>query len=238
MYNSFLKDGFTHFNINVSQKQIDKFLTFYKFVFNNNKKFNLTRILNKKDFIIKHIFDSVSLFRYIHNDNSRLLDIGSGGGFPGIPLKIIVPKLDLYLLDSSIKKCNFLLSLIHELKLKNVQVINDRIESLHIHNPAYFNFFDFTTSRAFSHLGIVSEVSLPYLKIGGMILCQKSNKQSNEILESEEFIKSIGGSILKVDDITLPKSKIERKVIIIKKAKPTPLGIPRTMKKMKRSLHK
>ena len=196
-------------------------LTFY------NTQFNLTAITEKKDVYIKHFIDSLIGAEFIEGD---FLDVGSGGGFPAIPVKIYKPELKATLMDATGKKCEFLKTVVKELGLKDVKVICGRAEEL-AHDKNYREKFGFVTARAVAALPTLTEYCLPFLKVGGKFVAYKGDAE-NEISDAENAVKILGGKIEKAEKFDLNGNK--RTIIVIKKEKPTENIYPRTNAKIKK----
>jgi len=232
MIKSNLINILTSLDVYVPSYSISLLSEYYYIVIKNNNKLNLTRIIDPVDFIYKNILDSYYLLKYISLYNGCLLDIGTGFGVPGIIIKIFLQNLNVYLLDSSLKKCNFLSYVIDKLSLKNIYVLNSRAEQL---DKKFLNFFDYSTCRAFGHLLYISEVSLPYLKLNGLLICQKTPKQKSEQKDSKDHIEALGGTFLTTDDYFL-NDNIRRNAIVIKKITSTPSLYPRSFNKIRRQI--
>ena len=185
----------------------------------------LTAITNREDIIIKHFIDSLSISKYINN-NLKVIDIGTGAGFPGIPLKIYNPSLNITLLDSLNKRIKFLDTVIEELKLNNIRTIHGRAEEI-ARNNNYREKYDIVTSRAVSKLNTLVEYMLPFAKKNGICICMKGPNIYEELDEAKKAIKILGGKVEKVEEFFLPKTDIKRTVIIIKKIKNTDEKYPR-----------
>ncbi len=206
-----------------------------KLLFNNycidllekNKVMNLTAISEKSEVYIKHFIDSLLSVKNINN-NSTLLDVGTGAGFPGIPLKIYNPSLNVTLLDSLKKRVTFLNEEIEQLNLSNIKAIHSRAED-------YVNVsretFDYVVSRAVAKLNTLLEYCLPYVKIGGYFIAYKSLNTEEEIYEAKKALFTLGGKIEKVEKFNIEGN--ERNLIYIKKINKTPLKYPRGQNKPK-----
>lgn len=208
----------------LSEKQKQDFEIYRELLLFYNQKFNITTITEKKDVYIKHFLDSVLSVNY-YMDNSSVIEIGSGGGFPSIPLKIANPTLKFKLVESTGKKCLFLKEVVKELKLENVEVLNGRAEDF----GKDLNFrekFDYTTARAVARLNTLSEYCLPFVKVGGSFIALKANAEE-EINESKNAIKILGGKIKEVKEYYLPFEEGKRTVINIEKIQKTPSLYPR-----------
>ena len=190
-----------------------------------NKKINLTAITEPNEVILKHFVDSLTISKYIEDD-STLVDVGTGAGFPGIPLKIIREDLEITLVDSLNKRINFLKEIIEEIELKNIKAIHSRAEEFG-KNVKYREKFDYATSRAVANLSTLSEYLIPLVKIKGRIISMKGSEVKEELIDSKNAINVLGGKILKVDEFQLPSSDIKRNIIIIEKVKNTPNKYPR-----------
>lgn len=216
-------------NITLSKEQIEQLEKYKDFLIEYNQHTNLTAIKTPEDIYLKHFYDSLILTQIIDfNNYSNLLDIGTGAGFPGVVLKIAFPHLKISLLDSNGKKIEFLRQLIKKIKLNDVELINDRAEE-YIQNKR--ETFDIVTSRAVSNMSIITELSIPYVKVGGYFLAMKGSNQE-EILEAQKAIDILGGKIEINKIITLPKEESTRQLISIKKQKNTPLEYPRRYDKI------
>lgn len=202
----------------------EKFELFKKILENYNKKYNLTAICDEKEVYIKHFFDSVKPQKYFP-DGAKVVEIGSGGGFPSVPLKIIRDDLSFTLIESTGKKCEYLKTVVDKLGLKGVQVLNIRAEDGgKDHNLR--ESFDVATARAVARLNTLCEYCLPYVKVGGIFIAYKGDSDE-EIIESRNAVKILGGEIEKVEKYDLPEGFGKRAVIVIKKVKPTPEKYPR-----------
>lgn len=197
----------------------EKFEKYYALLLEWNKKFNLTKITEKKDVELLHFKDSVLPQDFI-GKGAELLDLGSGAGFPAIPLKIVRNDLNVTMVDSVGKKVNFLNEVIKSLGLSNTIALHSRIEEI---GPKKY---DAVTSRALAPLVVLCEYSLPYLKIGGIMLAYKSVDISEELKEATNAIRILGGEEPQIKEAAL-NEEIKRKFIIIKKIKETPQGYPR-----------
>ncbi len=206
------------------QKQLD---VYADFLIEYNKQTNLTAIKEKKDIYLKHFYDSLVLNRYIKS-NQKILDIGTGAGFPGCVLALFNPETQFILLDSNNKKIKFLEELIQKLNLKNVELIQARAEDYVKNN---LEKFDLVTSRAVAELRILSELSLPALKIGGLFLPLKANI-TEELEASKETIEILGGHLETVDKYLLPFEKSQRSILIIKHIKESSPIYPRSYDKI------
>ena len=220
-----LKEEAMQFRIELSEKQQDNFYNYMRLLLDWNEKINLTAITEPKAVITKHFVDSLSITPYI-NENDRILDIGTGAGFPGIPLKIVLEKNEITLLDSLNKRINFLNEVIEKLELKNIQAIHGRAEEFNKIDGNRES-YDIVVSRAVAKLNVLLEYMLPFVKLNGRCICMKSADIDEELKEAENAIKILGGEIEKIDEITLKNTDIKRKIIVIKKVNKTPSKYPR-----------
>ena len=208
---------------NLSNEQIEEFKTYYKLLIEWNKKINLTAITEEEEVITKHFADSLSILKYIP-DNSKVIDVGTGAGFPGVPIKIANESLQITLLDSLNKRLLFLDEVIKELGLKDIKTIHGRAEEI-AHNKDHREQYDIAVCRAVAKLNVLAEYMLPYLKVGGTFICMKGPNINEEIESSMKAIKLLGGRIEKIESFELDEN--QRNIIIIKKEKNSPKNFPR-----------
>lgn len=213
-------------NIKLSITQVSQFNKYYELLIEWNKRMNLTAITDLEEVVQKHFLDSCALFNYINLENHTLMDVGTGAGFPGIPLKILAPDCNIVLVDSLNKRLNFLNEVIKELSLKNITTVHSRIEPL-AHDKEYREKFDIVTSRAVAYLSVLSEYCLPFVKIGGVFAPYKSGNISDEISDAKKAISVLGGKINSVEEFDLPFSDYSRSIIMIDKVKSSPNKYPR-----------
>ena len=212
-------------NIVLNQNQINQFYDYMNLLIDWNEKINLTAITEPDDVIVKHFIDSLTIAEDIV-ENSRLIDIGTGAGFPGIPLKIYNSSLNITLLDSLNKRTIFLNEVIKKLSLKNVEVIHGRAEDF-AQNLKYRECFDYAVSRAVAPLNILLEYLVPYIKVGGKVIAMKGSNAEEEIKFSKNALQKLETSISKNKKIELPNNSGERYILIMKKNKKTNKIYPR-----------
>lgn len=211
-------------NISLSSDTADKFLLYKNLLKAWNEKINLTAIVEDKEIILKHFIDSLTIEKYIL-ENSSIIDVGTGAGFPGIPLKIVRKDIEITLLDSLNKRLFFLEAVKQNLKLENTKIIHGRAEDLG-KNVDFREKYDIATARAVANLSVLSEYCLPFVKVGGLFICMKGSN-IEEIDDAKKALEKLGGKIEKIEKIFLPDSDIERNIVIIKKIKNTPKEFPR-----------
>ncbi len=226
MMDNLLKDGLDELNISLSQDQEDKIFKFYNMLIEKNKVMNLTRITDRQDFITKHVLDSLLIAKVKDVTGSKILDIGTGAGFPGIPVKIFFPDTEILLLDSLKKRLVFIDEVIKELGLENISTIHGRAEDLG-HQENMREKFDLVVSRAVAEMSILSELSIPFVKKNGSFVAYKSAESGNEISDAEKHIQILGGNIESIQDVPLYGTDIIRKMVTIKKSGNTPKRYPR-----------
>ena len=206
---------------------IEQFHQYYEILIEWNKVMNLTGITEYEDVVIKHFVDSVSIKKAVKMENvNTIIDIGTGAGFPGIPIKIVYPHIHVCLLDSLNKRIQFLNNVIETLGLKNIETIHGRAED-YAKQKQYREKYDLCVSRAVSNLSSLSEYCLPYTQIGGRFVSYKSGDVDDEIKKSEKAIKILGGSIKKIEKFVLPKTEIKRSLVVIEKERKTEKKYPR-----------
>lgn len=210
-------------NIELEENQIEKFYNYMNLLLEWNEKINLTAITEPNEVILKHFIDSITILKYIEN-NMKVVDVGTGAGFPGIPLNIVNNNANYTLVDSLNKRINFLNEVIEKVALKNINAVHSRIEDFAKNNKETF---DIATSRAVASLNILLEYLLPLVKLGEICICMKGSNAKEEIESASKALEILGGKIEKVQEITLPESDIVRNIIIVKKIKSTPNKYPR-----------
>lgn len=213
--------------IDLTEKQLSQFEKYFEMLVEKNKVMNLTGITEKDEVIEKHFIDSLSCEKVINfQEINSVIDVGTGAGFPGLPIKIAFPHLKVVLMDSLNKRVGFLQEVIDELGLENIQALHDRAEDL-ARNPEYREQFDLCVSRAVANLSILSEYCLPFVKKGGEFVSYKSGKVNEEIEEAKNAIQILGGKIENIQLFNLPGTDIERALVVIKKENVTPEKYPR-----------
>ena len=210
---------------NFSVEQLEKFYKYMNLLIEWNEKMNLTAITEPNDIILKHFIDSITINKYIEN-TAKVVDVGTGAGFPGIPLSIIRTDLQITLVDSLNKRLIFLQEIKKELELKNIDIVHARVEEIG-QNKNYRETFDIATSRAVANLSTLSEYLVPLVKIKGKCVCMKASDAEEEIKQAENAVNILGGKIVKVEKFNLPNSDIGRTIIIINKEKSTNGKYPR-----------
>ncbi len=219
------KKGLSDLNINLTEKQIEQFLKYYEILVETNKVMNLTAITEFDEVIEKHFLDSLSLVRVFDlNRNVKILDLGTGAGFPGIPLKITFPEIDIVLADSLNKRVKFLNEVVETLQLNQAETVHGRAEEL-AKNKKYREQFDLCTSRAVANLSSLSEYCIPFVKEGGRFISYKSGEIEEEVDQAKRAIHVLGGKLDQVYKFDLHEQK--RSFVIIEKVKKTPAVYPR-----------
>lgn len=227
VYDSYLVNLCDMFHVKLSDGQVDQFNRYYELLVKKNKVMNLTAITDYHEVCLKHFADSISLSQYYDMSCvDSLIDVGTGAGFPGIPLKILFPHLNVTLLDSLNKRLLFLEDVIDELDLDNIKTVHSRAEeagrmkNLREH-------YDLCVSRAVANLSTLSEYCLPLVKVGGIFISYKAGEVEDEINSAKHAIKKLGGKIKSVEEFSLPDSDISRSFVIIEKVNETSNLYPR-----------
>lgn len=223
--------GLEQLSITLSGEQKQQFLTYYEYLVEKNKVMNLTAITEYEEVITKHFLDSLavvktSCFKSEKLAGKRLIDIGTGAGFPGIPLKIAFPELEILLLDSLNKRINFLNEVTEMLGLTNINTVHGRAED-YAKQKGYRESFDFCVSRAVANLSTLSEYCIPFVKQGGCFISYKSGSVDQELIQAEKAVKILGGQREEVVRFSLADTDMDRSFVVIRKAKPTPKKYPR-----------
>ena len=213
--------------IHLSENQLGQFETFYDYMIEMNQVMNLTTITEEDEIILKHFYDSISVIKYYNFESEKkVIDVGTGAGFPGIPLAILLPDVKFTLMDSLNKRITFLKNVVDKLKLENVKCIHSRAEEL-AKNEDYREKYDICVSRAVANLSVLLEYCIPFIKKDGVFASYKASDSEEEINNSKNAIKILGGSISKVCETALPGTEVKRNIVIIKKDKCTSKKYPR-----------
>lgn len=222
-----LKNQAKEMGIALSEKQLLQFEQFYILLTEKNKVMNLTAITEEDEVIEKHFLDSLTCYRVINFKYvDSVVDVGTGAGFPGIPLKILYPDISFVLVDSLNKRVKFLQEVIEKLELKNIVAVHGRAEDL-ARRPEFRAAFSLCVSRAVANLSTLSEYCIPFIKVNGYFVSYKSSKGLEEIKMSDSCMKALGSKIEQVDEFQLPGEVFSRILIKIKKCKGTSKLYPR-----------
>ncbi len=220
-----LRNYLSELNIELDEKQIIKFYRYMELLLEWNEKINLTAIIDPKEIILKHFADSLTISKHIKK-NAKVIDVGTGAGFPGIPLKIYREDIEVTLLDSLNKRISFLNEVIEKLELAKIDAVHGRAEEV-AHNRLYRENFDVATSRAVANMATLSEYLIPFSKVSGNIVAMKGPDTEKEIEMAKKAINILGAEITKIEEFNLPNSEIKRTIILIKKNKQTLPKFPR-----------
>ncbi len=222
-----LCNAFKEFNIELNDIDVSRFLNYKNLLLNWNEKFNLTAITDEEEIIVKHFADSVScLITNVFSSDSKIIDVGTGAGFPGIPIKLVIQDVKLTLLDSLNKRVVFLNEVIKELNLKDTVAIHGRAEDLGV-NKEHREVYDIAVSRAVASLSVLAEYSLPFVKQGGFFISMKGPNVEQELDVARKAIAVLGGQIEDVVKVSMPSYDYMHSIIVIKKVMQCPTKYPR-----------
>ena len=227
MFKEELQKAAAEYGINLTETQIAQYNRYFELLIEWNEKINLTAITAPKDVAIKHIIDSITAYdAALFQAGTTVIDVGTGAGFPGLPLKIFCPEIKLTLMDSLNKRIKFLQTVVEELGLTDVECVHARAEE-GARNKKYRESFDIAVSRAVARLPVLCEYCLPFVKKGGHFIALKGMQYNDEAEEAVKAIKVMGGSRTEIRPVKLPEIDDKRAVIIINKTMPTPKTYPR-----------
>jgi 16S rRNA (guanine527-N7)-methyltransferase len=220
-----LREGASRFSAVLEDRQLEMFFRYMELLKEWNEKMNLTAIEENRDVIVKHFIDSLSIIPWLGRKEGSLIDIGTGAGFPGIPVKIAVEGIKVTLLDSLEKRVKFLNEVIKELKLTGITAVHSRAEDFGAAADSREK-FDFATARAVANLPVLLEYCLPFVRRGGVFIAMKGSS-IEEVENSKKALDVLGGRLTEVNELTLPSSDIKRNIIIVRKFRQTPTKYPR-----------
>ncbi len=236
-----LKDAFLKAGLQADETAEARFLQYNDLLVETNRSLNLTAITEFEEVVTKHFLDSCMLIRdreELFGDKTkeplRLADVGTGAGFPGLPIKIMRPEIRLTLIDSLRKRVDFLQNTVGRLGLQGVECVHARAEEAG-RDPALRESFDVAVSRAVAKLSVLLEYVLPFVKINGLFVAYKSKDTEEEILEAQKALGILGGEVEKVSDFTLPGTDHQRSLVYVRKTAPTPEKYPRRAGKPEKS---
>lgn len=222
-----LISGAKNYGIELDDEKVEKFLKYMELLKSWNEKINLTAITEDIEIIKKHFLDSISIVKSnLIDDDVSIIDVGTGAGFPGIPIKIIKPGIRVVLLDSLQKRVNFLNEVIQELNLKGIEAVHSRAEDA-ARNEKYREKFDIATARAVASMNILSEYCMPFVRVNGHFIALKGPAVEEEINESRNAIGTLGGKLKSIIETTIPEYDVNHKLIIVEKIKETDKKYPR-----------
>jgi 16S rRNA (guanine527-N7)-methyltransferase len=225
-----LIDGAQKIGINLNKEQIKKFSQYLELLIQWSQKINLTSLKTPQEIIIKHFLDSISCIKvfdkYIDIEGISIIDVGTGAGFPGIPIKIVYPSISLSLLEAKKKKAIFLEKIVEEMNFQRVEILNGRAEAFG-KCPDYREKYDIALSRAVALLSTLSEYCLPLIRVGGLFVAQKGRSYKEEIDKALKTVQLLGGELIGVENVRIPFINQERYLLVIKKIKDTPSKYPR-----------
>jgi len=220
-----LVDGAKVYNVSIDDGMVELFERYSSLLLEWNEKVNLTAITEEEDIVIKHYIDSLSIIPHVPLDASNFIDIGTGAGFPSIPVKIARKDLDVTMVDSLNKRVLFLEEVIKSLKMEKIRALHGRAEELG-QDPGHRELYDVVAARAVASLNVLLEYCLPFVKVGGVFIAMKGS-DTDEVSEASKALDVLGGRIEHIHETVLPFSDIKRNIIIIKKFRQTPTTYPR-----------
>ena len=227
-----LEQGCEELGIALNDTQKQQFIAFYEYLAEKNKVMNLTAITEPEAVAQLHLLDSAALTRFVDLSGKTVVDVGTGAGFPGMPLRILKDDFDLTLLDSLGKRIAWLDEVCGTLGLKRVECVHARAEEFAAgHRESY----DLAVSRAVAQLNVLCELALPLVKVGGQFLAMKSVGTEEEIAAAKGAIRTLGGKIVKVEDYKIPTCEVVHRLVLIEKVSPTPRAYPRAFAKIKKA---
>ncbi len=222
-----LDSGASELGIELTQAQLELFDSYARMLVEANRKFNLTRITEPREIVTNHYLDSLTCLKAVEIERgSSVADVGTGAGFPGIPIKIARPDLALTLLESSRKKAGFVSSAVTELGLEDVEVVSKRAEDAG-RDARFRERYDVAVARAVSEMKVLAELCLPLVRVGGSMIAQKGPDVADELDAARALIGQLGGAVEKVAELTIPQTDVGRRVVVVRKARRTPEMFPR-----------
>lgn len=234
MIQKLLQHGFAELGLTVPANAADQLDRYAQLLLEKNQVMNLTAITDPTQVAQLHMLDCAALLKLVEFENASLVDVGTGAGFPGLPLKILVPSLTVTLLDSLNKRVDWLGEVIDDLHLSGVRALHCRAEE-QAQQPDFRESFDFAAARAVAALPMLAELCLPYVKVGGRFLSMKSVDSDAELQQAEHAIALLGGQLESVQDYAIPGTDVRHRLIVLKKIHATPKKYPRMFAKIKKN---